>query len=292
MEHPAQTLLVLAAGLGARYGGLKPLEPVGPSGESLLDYAVYDALRAGFERLLVVVRQETEPLFRARCRAFASRLEIVFAHQEPDRLPAGRAPRPGRTKPWGTCHALLAARPLLAAPFVALNGDDFYGAAAYRSARDFLARDATHGTCGLVAFPLGGTLSEHGPVTRAACRIEDGWLAGLDEKPGLQRGRLGGLAADSLVSMNFWILTPQALDALEARFAGFLDDEAASLEAELPIPVAMDALVRSKTVRVRVLQAAGPWLGVTFKEDRGPVAAGLRTLVRQGAYPGALWGRA
>lgn len=286
------TLLVMAAGLGSRYGGLKPLEPVGPSGETLLDYAVYDALRTGFGRVVLVVRRETEPLFRSRVRPFAERVEVAFAHQEPSRLPAGVPVPPGRTKPWGTCHALLAARDALDGPFAAVNGDDFYGASAYRLAGDFLAREAAADAAALVAFPLGRTLSEHGPVTRAACRLEDGWLTGLDERHGLQRGRLGGLAPDSLVSMNFWAMTPEALAGLEESFVRFLEARGRDLEAELPIPVAMADLVRSGALRVRVLEASGPWLGVTFKEDRGQVAAGLRALVREGAYPPSLWGGA
>jgi len=279
----------MAAGLGARYGGLKPLEPVGPAGEALLDYAVYDALRAGFGRLVLVVRSETEPLFRARTRPFSSRLEVLVAHQEPDRLPRGVVAPAGRVKPWGTCHALLVARDLLSGPFAAVNGDDFYGCAAYRLAADFLGRDRDAGDAAVLAYALGKTLSTHGPVTRAACRIEDGWLTRLDEKHGLQQGRLAGLAKDSPVSMNFWALRPDVLDRLEERFVSFLESRGGELEAELPVPVAVDALVRRHGLRVRVLEAPGPWLGVTFRDDRARVAAGLRALVGEGAYPRSLW---
>jgi hypothetical protein len=284
----------MAAGMGARYGGPKQLEPLGPTGESLFEYSVFDALRAGFGRIVFVIRDENAAAFAAIGSRIEPHAEVRFVFQEPAQLPAWFTPPPDRRKPWGTVHALLAARHVLRGPFAALNADDYYGAEAVRIAADFLQRVPDQHA--LIAMRLGQTLSEHGPVTRALCRVADGWLTDLTEVRGLQRTSTGVVAEDGrsldesrLVSMNFWVLTASVLTVLADRFDAFLRRSGQDSTAELPLPDAFGELVRERQLRVRVLQAPGPWAGITYREDRIAVAARIRALVQAGDYPESLW---
>jgi NDP-sugar pyrophosphorylase family protein len=293
----APALLVLAAGLGSRYGGLKQIEPVGPSGETLLDYAVFDALRAGFGRVVFVIRRDFEDVFRAKVGGrYAGRAEVGYAFQELDALPASFAPPAGREKPWGTGHALWCARNALDGTFAAINADDFYGADAFARLAAFL--QASGGPApgvqrtALAGFRLADTLSEHGPVSRGVCRIEGGRLLSIEERTAITPADVGygrAYSGDEIVSMNCWGFGPGIFPLIEAQLAQFLEIHAAELRAEFYLPEALSRLVARGEAEVEVLPARGPWFGVTHREDRPRVAAAIAALVRGGAYPAALF---
>jgi hypothetical protein len=291
----------MAAGLGTRYGGFKQIDRVGPAGEMLLEYAVFDARRAGFRRVVFVIRRDLTDAFSGLIEALPRDLEVSCVYQDPRRLPAWFAP-PERTKPFGTVHAVLAARDAVAGPFAAVNADDFYGAGAYALGMDACARSADEGTYSVIALPLSRTLSEHGSVVRGICRTDDGhdgWLHELIEVYGIDRagGALQGstpegtrhLSGRELASMNFWVFAPSVFDALEDRFDDFLRRRGTDPAAELPLPEAINDLLQAHTARVRVVEAPGPWFGLTHTQDRPRVAAGLRELRDRAEYPDPLW---
>ena len=302
------TLVILAAGAGNRYGGLKPLVPLGPAGETLLEYSAYDALRAGFSRVVLVVRRESERAFRDRLDAgMARHVALTYAHQTLDDLPAGCDLPPGRVKPWGTVQALLAAEPAVEGPLAVANADDFYGADSFRAMSRFLRepREPPPPALAVVGFEVARTLTDAGPVSRALCRLGgDGLLRDIVELRGIRRrgGRIvyrgaGGveqaLDGEALVSMNLWGFPHDLLSELRDRFRGFLQRSGRDGEAEFLLPDAVRLLVREERARVQVLRGSGPWCGVTFPEDRQRVAATLAALVAEGRYPERLWaGRA
>jgi NDP-sugar pyrophosphorylase family protein len=293
----APALLVLAAGLGSRYGGLKQIEPVGPSGETLLDYAVFDALRAGFGRVVFVIRRDFEEVFRAKVGGrYAGRTEVGYAFQELDALPAGFAPLAGREKPWGTGHALWCARNAVGGNFAAINADDFYGADAFARLASFLQAPDGPATgvqrTALAGFRLADTLSDHGPVSRGVCRIEEGRLLSIEERTAITPADVGfgrTFSGDEIVSMNCWAFGPGIFPLIEAQLAVFLEIHAAELRAEFYLPEALSRLVARGEAEVEVLPARGPWFGVTHREDRPRVAAAIAGLVRGGSYPAALF---
>ncbi|UCC82149.1 MAG: NTP transferase domain-containing protein [Gemmatimonadota bacterium] len=294
------TLIVLAAGIGSRYGGLKQLEPVGPSGEALLDYGIYDAARAGYERVLLVIRPELESAFREGLAGrFPGLPSLEFVHQELNDLPPGFSAPAGRGKPWGTGHAVLAARFATLDRFVVMNADDFYGATAY----DVLARHLLEvaGSESLefaaAGYTLRDTLSPHGGVSRAVCEVDDeGYLARVTElkKIGEADGVLSGftvegerreLTGDETVSMNLWAATPAAFPLLEREFERFLAEHGDDPDAEFYLSNSVNDLIATGEMRVRVIPTPGPWLGVTHREDKPYVEAQLRELVATGHYP-------
>lgn len=300
------TLLVMAAGIGSRYGGLKQIDPVGPSGEIVVDYSVYDALRAGFDRVVFVIRREIEDAFRERIgRTVESRVETAYVLQELDRLPAGFSLPAGRTKPWGTGHAILCARDSVATPFAAINADDFYGPSAFAALAGHLRRAADSGGIydyAMVGYILENTLSEHGHVARGVCQAgADGCLFDIRERERVRRfpdgvrfagegGDWIGIPAGSVVSMNVWGFTPSLFGELESRFPVFLREKAADiLKAEFLIPEVVGSLVREGKARVRVLPTAEKWFGVTYPEDRPRVQAAIREIIARGVYPENLW---
>ncbi len=294
------TLIVLAAGIGSRYGGLKQLEPVGPSGEALLDYGIYDAARAGFERIVLVIRPELEAAFRERLAGrFADSPSFEFAHQELNDLPPGFSVPEARSKPWGTGHAVLAARSAVSDPFVVMNADDFYGATAYAVLARHLLTVAGSGAAEFAAagYTLRDTLSPHGGVSRAVCEVDgDGYLARVTELKniGEAAGVLSGvtvagerreLTGDETVSMNLWAATPAAFPPLEREFARFLGEHGHDPDAEFYLSNSVNDLIAAGELRVRVIPTPGPWLGVTHREDKPYVEALLRELVAAGHYP-------
>jgi hypothetical protein len=300
--HPE--LVVMAAGVGSRFGGLKQLEPVGPCGEKLIDYSIFDALRAGVERVVFVIRREMESDFHALVGSrFTGRAEIVYAHQELDDLPAGFVPPAGRIKPWGTAHAVLAAGRAVRAPFLLINADDFYGAAAYGGAAGFLREP--EGTpperWAMVGYHLANTLSAHGTVSRGVCEVgPGGMLRDIVERTALEPREDGAreagpdgadrrYAGDTPVSMNFWAFTPAIFPHLAERFARFLDAKGDDLKAEFYIPAVVKELMDERVATVRVLDSPDPWFGLTYREDREVVAARLRALTARGDYPPKLW---
>jgi len=291
-------LVVMAAGAGSRFGGLKQLEAVGPQGEKLLDYALYDAKRAGVERVVFVIRREFEQAFREQIGAnYARWMDVAYAFQELDLLPEGFPPPEGRTKPWGTAHAILAAQAHIQAPFLAINADDFYGRSAFAQLTEFLARpNAAHA---MVAFRLANTLSDHGTVARGLCEVgPDQQLRTVVEHTGLERTE-GGIRERSrdccrftgqeLVSMNFWGFQPSIFDPLQEGFGRFLATHGQDPKAEFFLPTVVDALIREGRAAVRVLETPDRWFGVTYREDKQAVVSRLQELIRTGEYPPSLW---
>ena len=293
------TLVVLAAGMGSRYGGLKQVDPMGPAGETVLDYSVHDALRAGFGRVLFVIRRDFEAEFRASVGArFAGRVQVDYVFQALDALPEGRTLPAGRVKPWGTGHAVWCAREALAGPFAVINADDFYGAGSFARLAAFLRAAGTAKTAppefAMVGFRLANTLSEHGAVSRGVCSAgPDGLLADIEEHTGILAAEVGTgpgarYAPDTIVSMNCWGFTPAFLPQLDACWRAFLAANGASEKAEFYLPFAVNDLLRSGAARVRLLPTEDPWFGVTYREDKPRVQAAIAALVAAGVYPSPL----
>jgi hypothetical protein len=298
------TLIILAAGVGSRYGGLKQLEPVGPGGATLMDYTIFDAVHAGFTRVVIVVSREAEAEIREHMdRGAATRTEVLYACQELGALPEGFTVPEDRSKPWGTGQAVLMAAPYLDGPFVVANADDHYGRDAVDALADFLAEPTPFSgpvQWGMVGYRLADTLPASGSVSRALCLQDgDGWLVGLQEILAIQRN--GDVARwqdadgvghitplDSLVSMNLWGFTPDLLGHLEDGFKEFLA-AGPGLKDEFYLPVAVGEAVSAGTARVKVLPEGGRWCGMTSPEDRETTAAVLMDLVGQGVYPEKLW---
>ena len=288
--------MILAAGVGSRYGGPKQIEPVGPAGATLLDYSIFDARRAGFGTVVVVTRPELATAFE--------RIGATVVIQRLDDLPPGLTLPPARTKPWGTGHAVLAAAPAVGGPFAVVNADDFYGRDGFTRAAEFLAvghAGESPATFANVAYPLRDTLSAAGGVNRAVCRADGaGWLESMEEVVDIRhlgdgtyegtdaRGRPVRLAGDAFVSMNLWVFTPAVFALLRGGFAEFLRGAAAG-QGEFLISHAIRDAVRRREVRVRLLGTRARWLGVTYPDDRPRVAAALQQLVAAGEYPERLW---
>jgi NDP-sugar pyrophosphorylase family protein len=298
------TLVALAAGVGSRFGGLKQLEAVGPGGETLLEYSVFDASRAGFARVVLVVRPGMEDAFRSRFDSGMARaLPLEVVPQDAAELPIGFAPAPQRVKPWGTGHAVLAAEPALEGAFAVVNADDFYGAESFRELHRFLTTQRREAVprFAMVGFEIGPTLSRSGPVSRALCRVDErGCLQGIVEIRELWKRGDGGfyldadgveveVPADRRVSMNIWGFTPQVFAELGRRFREFLERQGSRPDAEFLVPDVIQDLVSEGKVRVEVLRGAGSWCGITYPEDLRRVTELLAAKVARGDYPADLW---
>jgi len=296
------TLLVLAAGMGSRYGGLKQLDPMGPSGETLLDYSVYDALQAGFERVIFIIRRDIEKEFRAMIGTrYEGRIAVDYAFQQLDDLPDGFSVPEGRSKPWGTTHAIWCAREAIKTPFVAINADDFYGRDAYEILARFLEESPVESTrFAMAGYRLDRTLSEHGSVARGVCQANaDGALQSIKECTGIARhdGRISQtengaeevFSGTESVSMNFWGLTPAVFPFLEAQLVAFLQAEAANPKAECYIPMSIGDMVTEVQATVQVLPTDALWFGVTYQDDKPRVMESLNALHEKGNYPTPLW---
>ncbi len=295
------TLLVLAAGMGSRYGGLKQLDPMGPNGEVVLDYSVFDAIRAGFGKVVFIIRRDFEQVFKKQVGArFAGRIEVDYAFQSLDDLPDGYSVPEGRQKPWGTAHALRAARRVVHEPFGVVNADDFYGSDAFAQAARFLAAvrdEPAKAHYGMIGYPLRNTLSENGDVNRGICSIRDGLLTDVEEyvkikadEDGVVRGdNLAGerrpVDPDELVSMNFWVFSPSFIDRIEDHFTRFLAAHGQEAKSECFIPTVVDELIKQGAADCAVLRTSASWLGVTYPSDKPAVVAGIRKLINQGVYP-------
>jgi len=299
------TLVVLAAGIGSRYGGLKQIDPVGPGGEVVLDYSVFDALRAGFGRVVFIIRHDIEQAFReAILSRYAGRVDAALAYQELDMLPPGFALPPERKKPWGTSHAVLCAADQVREPFAVINADDFYGEDAYRVLAKFLTAPAAPGPdeYSLVGFRLRNTLSAHGTVARGVCSADaDGFLTLAEEMTAIEAlpdgrarnrnadGSFRDLTGDEPVSMNMWGFRPQVFEQIRTEFQVFLRDNAANPKAEFYIPTAITGMIRRGVARCRILPTTSAWFGVTYREDKPGVVESIRGLIREGRYPERLW---
>ncbi len=293
-------LLVLAAGVGSRYGGLKQIDPVGPDGQTILDYSIYDALRAGFGRLVFVIRRDIERPFREILGSrFEGRLPVDYVFQELDKLPSGWAPPPNRRKPWGTGHAILMGAQALHGPFAVINADDFYGRHSY----ELLARHLLSGSrdYAMVGFVLRNTLSEFGHVARGVCRTTPDDL--LEQVVELTRiewdgdavkhtdpsGAVHPLTGTETVSLNMWGFSPTIFAHLSVEMASFLQTHPDDEEAEFFIPTVVNALVSRGQERLKVLRTPDSWFGITYRQDRPRVVENIRRLIRQGDYPERLW---
>jgi len=294
-------LLVLAAGMGSRYGGLKQVEPIGPGGETIIDYSVYDAVRAGFGKLVFVIRRDIERPFREIVGSrFEGRLPVDYVCQELQALPDGIAAPPGRQKPWGTGHAVLMGAQAIREPFAVINGDDFYGRQSFALLAAHLQSDTPD--LAMVGFVLKNTLSEFGAVARGVCRTTpEGYLEAVTELTGIERrggvieypgpdGRPHTLTGEEVVSLNTWGFRPAVFEQFADEFRAFLAENAGSLKAEFYIPTAVNNLLRQGKVRLKVLRTPDSWFGVTYREDRALVVENIRRLVARGEYPERLWG--
>jgi dTDP-glucose pyrophosphorylase len=298
------TLLILAAGIGSRFGGLKQAEGVGPSGEAILDYSIYDAIRAGFKKVVFVIRKDIyEDMKRIFFDKWSDQIVIDYVFQELDDLPGGFKPPVGRIKPWGTGHAIWVAREKVQEPFCMINADDFYGRGSFELAAGFLSNmdNLLQGRYALIGYVLKNTLSEHGYVSRAECETgEDGKLRSICERLKIKRegsivffqdddGSSREISENTVVSMNMWGFMPSLFRYLEEDIIEFLKENAGSPKAEFLLPNVIDRLIKSGLVEIPVLATEAKWFGMTYQEDRELVTGRLADLVRAGEYPTPVW---
>jgi len=300
----APSLVVMAAGMGSRYGGLKQIDPIGPSGETLLEYSVYDARRAGFGKVVFVIRKDIEEAFRSAVgKRFEKHLAVAYAFQALEDLPSGFAVPEGRTKPWGTSQAVLSAREAVREPFAVINADDFYGAASFRAIADHLRVAEEHHPAegAMVGYILRNTLSDYGPVARGVCREDaEGCLVEVVERTKVARdgtearglddnGVWQPISGDAVTSMNLWGFTPAIFPLFQEEFVRFLRESGGDLKAEFYIPTPVQRLIAAKRLRIRILRSGAPWFGITYRDDKPRVVESIRRLVAEGEYPPRLW---
>lgn len=305
MTESAPALIIMAAGIGSRYGGLKQIDPIGPNGEIVMDYAIYDALRAGFGKVVFVIREEIEEAFREKIgKTIEQRISTTYVLQDIRAVPAGVTLPAGRQKPWGTGQAVLACQAVIHEPFAVINADDFYGQSAFTHLADFLRQPAAAELpeYAMIGYILRNTLSEHGSVARGVCQIGTGQqLSSIRELTKIQafgeevRYSENGvdwlpIDGDRLVSMNMWGFPVSFMAELAARFPVFFQENAQNLQkAEFFLPNVVNALLTEGKARVRVLPTTEKWFGVTYPEDRQLVQQAIQRLIRQGSYPEQLW---
>ena len=298
------TLVVLAAGIGSRYGGLKQMDPVGPSGEFILDYSVYDAIRSGFDRVVFVISRVIEEAFKETMgKRIAQHVDVDYIVQSLTDLPSGFRLPDDRKKPWGTGHAVLACRDAIDGPFAVINADDFYGRNAYAVLADFLRRTAQEPNLyAMVGYTLRNTVSDHGSVARGICSVgTNGELVEVVERTRIEKrdgniqyagddGAWRSLTGDEPASMNFWGFKPSFFDTLKREFASFLEENGFDQKAEFFVPSVVNTLVSEQRGEVQVLKTTSPWFGVTYPDDKARVVTEIQELVEAGEYPPDLWG--
>ena len=300
-----KTLVLLAAGMGSRYGGLKQLDTLGPHGETLMDYSVYDAMRAGFTKVVFIIRHDIEEEFKKVIGSrYAGNIEVDYAFQDLKDLPNGFVPPADRVKPWGTAHALYAARNTVKTPMAVLNADDFYGRDSFCKIAAYLDERAPAGGLygAMCGFKVANTLSENGTVSRGVCEVKDGDLASVVEHTKIVRNEKSGvieslmddnsvvtLAEDTLVSMNLWGFSPEIFGEIERLLTEFLQKRGNELKSEFYIPSISDELIKSNLMRVKMLTTNSSWFGVTYREDRDKTVASLKALTDSGEYPEQLF---
>ncbi len=298
------TLLVLAAGLGSRYGGLKQMDPLGPQGESIIDYSVYDAIQAGFGKVVFILREEiVDDFYELFANRYKKFIKIGHAVQRLTDIPPGISLNPDRLKPWGTGHAVLAASDILTEPFAVINGDDYYGKDAFRVMADFLGNLDPNNVSSqsMVGYSISNTLSENGAVARGICSVDQRMvLTSVVERTHIERknGKIiflnedsseTELMGDEIVSMNFWGFTPAVLPYFNDLFQEFMIEKGMELKSEFYIPYAVNLLIESKTIEVKVLESNARWFGVTYQADRQNVQERISAMYRDGVYPENLW---
>lgn len=306
MEKPV--LVVMAAGMGSRYGGLKQIDPVGPDGEIIMDYSIYDAKRAGFEKVIFVIKHEIEAEFR---EVIGNRIEknikVEYAFQQLDQLPAGYTVPEGREKPWGTTHAILSAKDLINGPFVAINADDYYGPEAFKTIFDFLSeqkQDSAKEHFGMIGYLIENTVTDSGSVARGICQKDsEGFLSAIVERTKIEKTADGArfteddgktwepLPKGTLVSMNFWGFDDRFMETAEKEFSAFLDENLPKnpMKCEYLLPFTVDGMIKSDKADVKVLQSSDRWYGVTYQEDKPGVVNALKEKHEEGVYPTPLW---
>ena len=295
------TLVLLAAGMGSRYGGLKQLDEVGPNGEAIIDYSLFDAIRAGFGKVVFIIRKDFADEFKSRFdKKLKGKIEVEYVYQELTDIPAPFTIPDGRQKPWGTGHAIRSARNAVNTPFAAINADDFYGPEAYQVMANFLKNEANETYYSMVGYKLSNTLSENGSVSRGLCITDkDNNLNDIDEltkisieKSGIVYEKDGDkkeLTGDETVSMNFWGFHPSLFQHLEKGFVDFLEKEGKEMKSEFFIPMHVDDLIKDEKAKVKVLKSNAQWFGVTYKEDKPDVIQNITKLISEGKYPEKLW---
>lgn len=296
------TLLVLAAGMGTRYGGNKQLDEVGPNGETIIDYSIYDAIRAGFGKIVFVIRRDIEEQVKERfVNRLKGKIEVDYVFQEITNLPEGVKVSPERQKPWGTSHAILVTSQKIKEPFGVINADDYYGVESFNILRDFLINDKNPNNYCIVGYKLGNTLSEHGHVNRGVCRVGEGDLlqnivetrqisktADGAEAPGPE-GKILKFTGEEVVSMNLWGFKPSCFDFLGSEFRSFINKNGMDLKAELDIPTSVDKFVKNGQITIKVLMSNDRWFGVTYREDKPFVVESIREMIRKGIYPESIY---
>nr|WP_319569788.1 sugar phosphate nucleotidyltransferase [uncultured Draconibacterium sp.] len=296
------TLLILAAGMGSRFGGLKQVEPVGPNGEAIIDYTIFDAIRAGFGKVVFVIRESFADAFKEKFEAkLSGKIDVEYVFQELDNLPEGFSLPEGREKPWGTAHAILVAKNVINEPFCAINADDFYGEGAYQIMADFLNNSVQEQTFSMIGYQLKNTLSEHGSVSRGMCTVNgnDNLVKIVETHNIFKKGGAAvttaedgsetPLTGNERVSMNFWGFHPSIFKTLESKFVQFLKTEIDKPKSEMYIPSVVFEMIEDNEAEVKVLKANSPWFGVTYKEDKPIVVNKINALIEEGVYPAKLW---
>lgn len=300
-EHMKPTLLILAAGMGSRYGGLKQMDELGPGGESIIDYSVYDAIQSGFEKVVFVIRKSFADAFKERFEPkLAGKIKTEYVFQELDDLPEGFSLPEGREKPWGTGHAILMAKDVINEPFAIVNADDFYGRGAYQQVFDFVAESTNEHEYAMVGYALNNTLSEHGTVSRGVCETDaDNNLVNIVErtKIGYEGEKVFFYEGDDKteltgtepVSMNFWAFKPNYFNYLEQSFLEFLKEKGTEMKSEFYFNAVVDNLIKKEIASTKVIKTDAKWFGVTYKEDKPLVQEKLNILIKDGIYPEKLW---
>jgi dTDP-glucose pyrophosphorylase len=295
------TLLILAAGMGSRFGGLKQVEPVGPNGEAIIDYTIYDAIRAGFGKVVFIIRESFADAFKEKFDTkLAGKIEVDYVYQELNNLPEGFTLPEGREKPWGTAHAILVAKDVVNEPFCAINADDFYGKNAYEIMSEYLTSSSNEDEYSMVGYQLKNTLSDHGSVSRGICTVDENQnLVKIVETTkifkkeeavvSVEEDGTKLMTGNESASMNFWGFKPSIFKALESKFVDFLKTEINKPKSEMYIPSVVFEMIEEQKVTVKVLEANSPWFGVTYKEDKPIVEEKIKTLIKQGIYPKNLW---
>jgi choline kinase len=300
------TLLVLAAGMGSRYGGLKQIEPMGPNGETVLDYSVYDAIRAGFTRVVFIIREEFADAFISHLGVkFADKIEVEYCYQDLNDLPEGFTVPEGRTKPWGTSHAILAARKLINSHFAVINADDFYGSDSYQQITSYFketqASTSEKDHYCMVGYKLSNTLSDHGAVNRGICKESEGFLQTVEEHTGILKendgicrgqnlaGNRVEISPSAIASMNFWGFSANLMNHLQAHFIEFLKTRGSEMTSECYIPTVVDSLLNAGKADCNILETSSSWFGVTYPEDKIACVTSIQELIASGVYPENLW---
>jgi len=288
--------------MGSRYGGNKQLDQVGPSGETIIDYSIYDAIRAGFGKIMFVIRRDIEEQVKERfVERLKNKIEVDYVFQEITNLPEGVKVNPERAKPWGTSHAILVAKDKIREPFGVINADDYYGVGSFKVLYDFLVNDKDDNCFSIVGYRLGNTLSDNGDVNRGVCRVSStGYLEHIVETRQISKTATGAIApnpaggefsftGDEVVSMNLWGFKPSCFSYLSSEFSSFINKYGMELKSELDIPTSMDRFVKEGRIKIKVLRTDEKWFGVTYKEDKPFVVDSLQKMVNKGIYPPSIY---